>query len=146
MALAAGCAKTGQPGAVKAGGRVTYKGQPVAGATVTFVPQSGKGAAVGMTDASGRFRLMTSGGEGALVGAYKATVTKPEQAGAGVASDTSDPESLKKADMAAFKPAAKPAAQPKALLPGKYATAGNTPLTYEVTDKGKNEFEIELVD
>ena len=132
---------------VKAGGRVNYKGQPVAGATVTFVPQSGKGAAVGLTDDSGRFRLTTSGGEGALPGAYTVTVTKTEGAAAGAAPQTTDPEALRKADMAGMKAVPPPAAaQPANLVPSKYAAADKTPLTFEVTEGGKNEFDLDLTD
>jgi hypothetical protein len=147
MTVAAGCGKTDRPGTVRAGGRATYKGQPLAGATVTFVPQSGKGAAVGMTDESGRFRLISSGSEGALPGAYKVTVTKTQEAAAGAAPQTTDLQAMQKADMVGMKAAPPPAAaQPSNLVPSKYATADKTPLTFEVTQGGKNEFDLDLVD
>lgn len=142
VTIAAGCSKSGTPGTVKAGGRVTYGGQGVAGATVTFVPQSGKGAAVAMTDPSGNFQLMTAGSLGALPGSYKVTVTKTQESGG--AAPANDPEAARKADMAGLKPAAAQAAAPKNALPEKYAAPDKTPLTFEVKSSGKNDFQLEL--
>jgi len=147
VAIAAGCGKSVRSGAAKASGRVTYKGQPLADATVTLVPQSGKGAgAAGLTDESGRFRLTTSGGEGAFPGAYKVTVTKTEEAAASAAPKTADIEALQKADLQGLKGAPKSASPPKSLVPSKYTTAAKTPLSCEVTQGGKNEFDFDLAD
>jgi len=146
VAVAVGCAKTGRPGTVKAGGQVTYKGQPLAGATVTFVPQSGKGAAVGMTDASGRFSLMTSGGDGAFPGAYKVTITKTDQPEGQATPQKMDAEAMQKLDMEMMKKARSPSSQPKDLLPIKYKTADKTPLTSQVEASGKNDFQLDLAD
>ena len=56
-------------------GRVTYRGQPLAGANVSFVPTQGQ-IATGVTDASGQFTLQTGPRPGAAVGQYKVCVTK----------------------------------------------------------------------
>ena len=146
-AMAAGCAKQDDLGTVKAGGQVTYKGQPVTGAVVTFVPQSGKGAAVAVSDGAGRFRLMTSATSGAVPGVYKVTVTKArEVATDSAAQAANDLEAKKKADMAGLKAAPDPASPPQSLLPEKYAAADKTPLTFEVQASGQNDFQLDLAD
>lgn len=145
LTATAGCNKSDGPATVKAAGQVTHKGQPVEGATVTFVPPSGKGAAVGMTDAAGRFRLMASGRDGALPGAYKVTVTKTDAAAA-AAPQATDAEAMRKADMQGMGAAAKADAKPKDLLPGKYSAIDQTPLTAEVPEGGKTDFAFDLAD
>jgi len=40
----------------------------------------------------------------------------------------------------------KPASPPKSLAPSKYATADKTPLSYDVPQGGKTDFEIDLTD
>ncbi|MGL4942211.1 MAG: carboxypeptidase-like regulatory domain-containing protein [Thermoguttaceae bacterium] len=66
-------------------GKVTYNGNPVAGAAVTFTPAAGDAAAMsafGTTDAAGVYRLtaqqnITYGeGKGTAAGAYVVTVSK----------------------------------------------------------------------
>jgi hypothetical protein len=77
--LAAGCGGgTKLPPLVPVTGTVTVDGQPVAGAQVGLWPQW-QGAppmqCFGTTDASGNFKVLTDGKEGAPVGQYKVTVT-----------------------------------------------------------------------
>jgi hypothetical protein len=55
-------------------GVVTLDGEPLEGATVTF--QSENTIAAGLTSASGKFRLITNGQEGAPAGTYKVVVKK----------------------------------------------------------------------
>jgi hypothetical protein len=63
----AGCG--GSTGTVT--GRVTFKGQPLAGAVVIFVPEAGIGAG-GATDSDGRYQLTSrSPGDGVKAGNCK---------------------------------------------------------------------------
>lgn len=68
-------------------GKVTYNGQPVAGATVAFIPTNPDGrAAQGVTDEQGVYTLTTYLGPndqpaGAEPGDYKVTIQKKEVAG-----------------------------------------------------------------
>jgi hypothetical protein len=80
-AVAAGCSRSrvpaGPPRAptVPAGGVLTLRGQPVAGASVVFHHAEGAASALGTTDAEGRFALSTyQKGDGAPVGTYRMTV------------------------------------------------------------------------
>jgi len=57
-------------------GTVTLDGQPLEGATVSFV--DGGTVATGITTASGKFKLITNGGEGPPAGTYKVGVAKHE--------------------------------------------------------------------
>lgn len=60
-------------------GQVLYQGRPVEGAVVTFHPKSGDPLAhrpSGLTDADGRFTLMTGTSPGAPPGEYVVTVNR----------------------------------------------------------------------
>lgn len=130
----AGCG--GEPGVVKAGGKVTYKGQPVPSGTVYFTPETpGKRGAQGTIDSGGTFTLGTySTSDGAYTGKHKVTVVAqgpdkpipPKMKGKMMPEDmqgTGDP-----------------------LVPKKYFSANTSDLSAEVTDGGKNYFEFELKD
>jgi len=147
-AACCGCGgKADKTGTLKAGGRVTYKGEPVSGATVTLVPQARGRAAVGTTDDSGRFQLTTlSPGDGALPGTYKVTVTKTDQPATSTPAPPMDSEAWRKLDTEMMKKAGKPSPPPKDLLPVKYKTADKTPLTCQVETSGKNDFQFDLTD
>jgi hypothetical protein len=56
-------------------GTVTIDGEPLEGAMVIFTSGDSTSAA-GITSASGKFKLLTDGKEGAPAGTYKVTVTK----------------------------------------------------------------------
>ncbi|MBA4065336.1 MAG: hypothetical protein C0501_16820 [Isosphaera sp.] len=81
LTAAAGCG--GGPEYAPVSGTVTLRKQPLAGATVVFSPDGAAGArpATAVTGADGTFKLQTNlpGGvtkDGAVVGAYKVTVSK----------------------------------------------------------------------
>ena len=131
-----GCGAGG--GLAPAKGKVTYKGQPVAGATVTFIPPSGT-PAIGVTNEKGEFEVKTQGRPGTTVGKHRIGVSKYASSG-----DTSNmkPEDLMK--MAGPGGKIEP---PKSELPLKYAAPQISGLEAEVTsDKSKNVFTFDLKD
>src|SRR5690348_2228199 len=73
LLAAAGCGRpAGQPA-----GKVTWKGQPVAGAELTFEPQAGpEAAAYGASGADGTYHLEFRKGGGLPVGPCKVTITR----------------------------------------------------------------------
>jgi hypothetical protein len=56
-------------------GTVTVDGNPIEGATVVFTSGDGTSSS-GLTSASGKFKLLTNGKEGAPGGTYKVSVAK----------------------------------------------------------------------
>lgn len=138
-------------------GLVTLDGQPVDGATISFVPKSEGGvAAAAVTDASGRFTLVTTSGEGAVPGSYAVTISK---ASAGEAQASVDPRSmggnLSAEDMKAMAEKAREQTGRKSsgggsnasagsTLPKKYAVADTSGLAAEVKAGDKNEFTFEM--
>lgn len=92
-------------------GKVTYKGQPVAGATVTFVGEGDARSATAITREDGTYSLMTLDSEGAVPGKYMVLVTKTEISPE-LSKDVSMEEAAANAD--------KPVPPPKKLLPEKY--------------------------
>ena len=73
----AGCGDSPTGGDVslaKAGGVVTFKGGPLAGASVTFIPEKGP-VASGVTDLEGKFSLSTGTMPGAAIGPCNVTVS-----------------------------------------------------------------------
>lgn len=75
--LVAGCDRG--PKFVNAGGLVTYKSTPLAGADVVLVPEAGGMPSFGRTGDDGRFAIQTSGRPGAPIGAYQVSVTAVRQ-------------------------------------------------------------------
>jgi hypothetical protein len=76
VALASGCGSGEGGGTIKAAGKVTVKGQPMADLVVTFTPETGRPAA-GETDGSGQFTLSTfRANDGAVPGAHKVSITE----------------------------------------------------------------------
>src|SRR5690606_32888601 len=58
-------------------GKVTYKGQPVAGADITFHHESGDRSAFGRTNDEGEYKLTTfSSNDGAIEGRHGVTIIK----------------------------------------------------------------------
>ncbi len=139
VGLALGCGDSSddqwtkdRPAVADAEGVVLYNNEPVEGATVVFAPAGGKHAASGLTDSSGRFSVSAfPNSEGAVPGSYKVTVTKLETPVAAGGGDGHG-ESV--------------TAPPKNLLPSKYAETSQTPLTAEVPESGKTDFEFQLAD
>jgi hypothetical protein len=145
--LCSGCGSN-ELGTVKASAKLTYKGEPLAEATVTLVPQQpSQRSASGVTDASGVVHFTTlAGGDGAIPGSYKVTVTKTSESVAlKPPVDFSDVEAMKKAEAERNKAfSLTGAAPPKDLLPTKYKSGDSTPLKCDVHASGSNEFNFEL--
>jgi hypothetical protein len=75
-AIAGGCGSKNEDRA-PVQGTVTYQGQPLANALVVFMPETpDKLPATGLTNASGRYQLMTMvAGDGASIGKHRVTIT-----------------------------------------------------------------------
>ena len=158
--LAAGCggAGGGSVSLAEAGGTVTFKGAPLAGASVTFVPENGP-VATGTTDLSGKFKLTSGGQPGAAIGPCKATVTAWE-GGVAPSPTTTKPASKEEhmkqmGDMraAAMKtggaatPASEAGSGPKSIIPVRYGNADSANLVFTVDKDGsKNDFKIALTE
>lgn len=151
LCMAVGCGggkDSNRPKTYQVSGTVTLGGQAVQGATVTFVLDGGGGSSVGTTDAQGKYKLTTFGGnDGARAGAYKVTVAKYDQ-GAAATGAAGTPASGAIDEKAYNPPAAvpegAPVTGPKNLLPEKYANPATSQLTANVTDSGKNQFDFAL--
>ncbi|HVA46572.1 MAG TPA: carboxypeptidase-like regulatory domain-containing protein [Pirellulales bacterium] len=145
-----GCsrAKRGDPNGRPVTGAVTYQGSPVEGANVTFV--SASTPAFGRTDAEGKFKLATAAGENVPLGSYQVAIVKKEAPL--VEPESSSTEELGDGGLPADyqfvppDPNAPPPAEPKDLLPAKYADAAKSGLSATVTADGKNEFDFPLTD
>lgn len=134
-------------------GEVTYMGKPIAGASVIFVPEKGA-LALGTTDNNGKFRLSTGPTRGAVVGAYKVTVSVSlpgaEPAGGALPPAPKTPAEqeayMKKLNemqqMSTTPTAAAP--KPASPIPEKYAKAETSGLSYTVKSGSANHFKIEL--
>ncbi len=142
-----------------AGGTVTYKNAPLAGAMVTFTPEDGP-IATGRTDLQGKFKLSTGGMSGVALGKCKATVTAYEgseapasSAMASMANKPANEEEGKKmmeamrSQMQNVGAGPGGATGPKSIIPTKYASPATTDLSFTVEkDASKNQFAINLID
>ncbi|WP_131282425.1 hypothetical protein [Blastopirellula marina] len=142
---------SGGPETVPVSGKVTYRGKPVEGAIVQFKPVGGEPAqpAVGKSGVDGVFQLTTREFAGAVAGKYQITVMKYEskQPAAAEKSSATGPSGENVEEK--YTPPddnARPAPGPKNMLPAKYADASKSGLTADVTPRGPNEFDLELVD
>lgn len=117
-------------------------GNPIAEAKVFFMPEDGSIASSATTAEDGSFTLRTStGASGAVVGKHKVTVTKNA---ADEKVNWNDPSSM--ADLAASRNGGgsrRQGSEPKGTreqgdgsIPKKYASANDTPLSYDVTSGG----------
>jgi len=113
-------------------GTVKYKNGPVEGANVQFVPTQGI-SAIGVTDANGKFTLMTAGKPGAAAGDYKVTVSKVDSAGASAAAT---PDDMKKMQAGGNM-------ERKSALPEVYGSVHSTTLTATVKS-GDNDIPLDL--
>lgn len=141
-AVLAGCGSSAPPpkgpAVYKAGGTVTFKGQPVEGATVTFLSTDGKLGAYATTDAAGKFALTThSAGDGAPAGDYMVAVTKMEAPKGGQGSGS--PET------GDYRPPAENQPPPKNLLPVKYASPSPMGLKATIKPEGPNDIPLDLM-
>ena len=76
VAFVAGCGGSSGPKVYPVAGTVTLNGIPVDGATVSFNSADGN-SAVARTDASGKYKLISSfGTEGTVLGTYSVTISK----------------------------------------------------------------------
>lgn len=139
IVLASGCGKApAGPQKVPAGGKVTYKDQPVEGATVSFLGDGNGTPAIAITDAAGEFILTTSqSGDGAVPGVHKVSVSKF----VGQPAKSTGPTSMEDAAKAAKSAAA---SKQMSMLPDRYNSADSSGLQYTVKEGDKNHFLIEL--
>ena len=154
LCLAVGCSSSGSgPKLVPADGTVTFQGKPLAGATVMFVPEKGP-FAMGITDAKGKFQLLTGTSRGVVVGPVKVSVTAAEggkQEGPAAASERPQTPAeteafMKKAEEFSKAVAAgKADVQPKSLIPEKFGKAETSGLSFIIKPSAaENHFKIDL--
>lgn len=143
------CGRSVDPNRLKTyrvSGTVTQGGKPVADANVSFHLKDGSQGAIGVTDASGNFTLTTfTSGDGAVAGEHVVTVTKFDRPkivprGDGSIADTGDE---KEAPEEGGK-SRRDDAEPKSLLPAKYADPKTSGLTATVSESGENKFEFKV--
>jgi hypothetical protein len=121
------------PRLVQADGIVKYKNAVIPGADVVFVPDADGQPAIGRTDEQGHFTLMTSGRPGAMIGAYKVSITaaRPKRAVSEAEAVAMSSEQI--------------AANREDLVPVKYNNPVSSELTATVTkDAAANKFEFDL--
>ncbi|MCY2992283.1 MAG: carboxypeptidase-like regulatory domain-containing protein [Planctomycetota bacterium] len=127
-------------GLVQAKGKVTYNGQPVAGAAVTFLSSTGR-LAIGTTDAKGEFSMNTQGLPGISLGSHQVGITKHASSGE---AKPMTPDEMLKAQAATMGKA--PVAE-KSEIPEKYAAPQTSGLRADASaDKSKNVFDFPLSD
>jgi hypothetical protein len=141
-ALLLGCG--GDPRKPKLGrvsGKVTYNGKPVTKGVVSFVPVSGPGTATGQSatgeiGSDGSYQLTTfESGDGAVLGEHRVIVQSREDDPVLKGGGMPIPDKQGRLNI-------KP---PTYLVPQKYATTGNSPLSFTVKE-GSNRYDIELKD
>ncbi|WP_347244319.1 carboxypeptidase-like regulatory domain-containing protein [Thermogutta sp.] len=129
-----GCGKKGGPKLYPVEGKITYKGNPLAGANVLFVATDGKASGAGRTDATGSYRIQSQWGAGLPVGEYFVAVTKFEDTGPIEEEGPYNPEA-----------ANVEAPPPKPLVPQKYAVPEKSGLKASVRPD-TNRFDFDLTD
>jgi hypothetical protein len=113
-------------------GTVTLDGQPLEGAVVTFTSSDGNAVATGVTSASGKFKLLSGGQEGAKAGTYKVTVNKTAvKDSAAAVIDTTNPTKsytdFIKASGGKATDKGITLGKPKSEIPDRYGKAGSLP-------------------
>lgn len=125
--LALGCGEEPPAPTVPVTGRVTFEGQPVAGASVDFVPGGGRAPATAVADENGEFELSTFiRGDGAVPGTHTVTVLPPVNSSG------------------AEKVVAGQAGKSASVVPGRYSTPQTTPFEFEVKEGQENHFELKM--
>jgi len=114
-------------------GTVTVDGNTVEGAMVLFVAGDGSTSS-GLTSATGKFRLLTDGKEGAPAGTYKVSVTKTVTTALDTGESQPDPTKSYKAymDKTGMKPGGPggemiQTEKPKSEIPDRYHKPGSLP-------------------
>ena len=123
---AGGCDSSSNPKTYPAKGKVTYRGQPVAGGLVMLVPEGAGHAATGSLEAGGEFQLTTfEKNDGAVPGKYTVAIQVFPAEGAG----------LPGAEFGNKKPP----------IPAKYMSDSTSGLTADIT-AGENNLDFQLKD
>jgi len=118
--LLGGCGGGDEGRVVPAGGKVTYKGEPIAKGTVVFTPDKGRPATGAIEN--GSFILSTyAEGDGALPGKYKVGVVVTEEVPTKGGDNTT-----------------------KYIVPQKYSDPEQSGLTAEVPSGGKKDLQIDV--
>jgi hypothetical protein len=126
-----GCGGGGGPKLARAGGVVTYQGEPLEGASVIFTPQEGP-VATGTTDAQGRFQLNTHGEPGAVVDTHSVSISAYEPVNPDAVSTDPDTEGEVVGEM-------------KSRIPEKYGNPTSSGLSAIVSENAaSNDFSFDL--
>ena len=143
-AVLAGCGPAdGMPATGVVRGTIKYKGQPVTGGNVVFYPAGGQGReGPGQIGLDGSYVVYE-----APPGETKVVVVPadPKAKGPGYPGQTIPKGAVVTGTPAEARAGGGPPAPKPVTLPGKYAKADTTPLTFTVK-KGDNQFDIELTD
>lgn len=131
-----GCGGGGGLDVGKVGGVVTLDGKPLPNAVVTFVPKAGGPSATGMTDAEGKYQLMTVNDNGALVGEHMVSIICVPETAPAESYGSDDPRYAdQQAKAADYKP------KPVTKVPERYNM--QTELVEQV-EAGSNEINFDL--
>jgi hypothetical protein len=128
-------------------GTVTLDGQPLANVMVSFMPKEGGPAASSLTDASGKYSLVTAGKKGAVLGKHTVKVTSVvAPVGMAAGEMKSDSPEYKQKMMSGggkkdYYKAQSSAMAIKEVIPEKYNTKST--LSHEVVS-GSNTFDIAM--
>jgi hypothetical protein len=147
VGCALGCTSqtAGRPETAPVRGRITYRGESVAGARVVFIHAGASRFASGQTDTDGRFQLTTySPGDGAIVGKNVVIVVKRSTPGNSAANPI-DPSAARNEDLDASFDRAASRAPARSAIPIKYANQKTSDLEREVLP-GENNLTINLAD
>lgn len=133
-AMASGCGRSRVPAGpprlptVPAGGVLTVRGLPCAGASIVFHHEEGQASAIGTTDAEGRFTLSTyQHHDGAPVGNYLLTVAT---------NNTTEVEPGVLAPLSTERS--------RSVIAAAYADPQSSSLTCEIPSAGKTDIRINL--
>jgi hypothetical protein len=128
----------------KVKGKVTYLGNPIAGASVSFSPQDKQPAAVGRTNDDGEFSLTTyRAGDGAAEGDYKVMIVLTDSEAGSAPAEAHGTTAGVDYNSASGHSATKKKGG-GSILPAKYGDPSQTTLTAKVQASGPNEFPFDL--
>ena len=149
VTLLAGCSGGGadRMDTVPVSGKVTYNGEPLAGAQIRFFGD-GSPAANAVTDAQGVYKLTTyESGDGAVPGKKTVTVSKTTGGTDAPPSGEGDEDATALADPAMMNvdPDDPEAGLEKSVIPDKYAVPMTSGLTADITD-AKTDLNFDLTD
>ena len=144
-----GCNQGDRPTIVRASGKVTLNGAPVAGASVSFQPVGGGRPCGGVTNAQGIYEITSyEQNDGAPVGEHRVAIIKIAGEGArkpAEAAPAEDP-SMALSDISGPGETEAPAKQPETtyLVPQKYSDPATSGLTVNVPAEGSDKLDFEL--